>query len=69
MQSMVEIVSRVLFSILLTVVVTPICLLVFTPWILIRAYRDDACSWQVVGRMYLDLIRKCLNFGTDFIQP
>ena len=54
---------------LLTVVVTPICMLVFTPWILIRAYHDDDCSWEVVSRMYLDLIRKCLNFGTDFIQP
>jgi hypothetical protein len=69
MPSMAEIVSRFLFSVLLTVVVMPICLLVFTPWILIRAYFDDARFRQVAKRMYLDLIRKCLNFGTDFIQP
>jgi len=66
---MAEIVSRVLFSVFLTLVVTPICLLVFAPWILIRASVEDGSYWKVVRRKYMDLIRTCLNFGTDFNQP
>jgi len=66
---MVEVFARILLSIAMTTVVTVVCAVVCTPYILIRYIGKTGSYWSLVGNAYCHMLRNCLEFGTIFILP
>lgn len=66
---MAEVVARMLLSIVLTTLVTTVVVLVAAPFVFIKAARENGSYLRNVGDGYRELIRRCYDFGTTFIQP
>jgi hypothetical protein len=66
---MAELISRVLFSILFTLILVPVMCVVSAPYILVRGLFESGGYWTSVHRGFKSLIKRTLEFGPDFLQP
>lgn len=66
---MAEIISRVLFSVVFTLILVPATCVVAALYILVRGLFESDGYWRSIGSGFKRVVKRTFEFGPDFLQP